>query len=31
MIEFMKWVNAGGKKLSGLVRRRNAESKLYFS
>ena len=29
--EFMKWVNAGGKKLSGLVRRRNAESKLYFS
>ena len=29
--EFCKWVNAGGKKLSGLVRRRNAESKLYFS
>ena len=29
--EFMKWVNAGGKKLNGLVRRRTAESKLYFS
>ena len=29
-IEFGKWVNAGGKKLSGLVRRRNAESDLYF-
>lgn len=28
--EFMKWVNAGGKKLNGLVRRRTAESKLYF-
>jgi len=29
--EFMKWVNAGGKKLAGLVRRREAESKLYFT
>ena len=29
-IEFNKWVNAGGKKLPGLVRRRKAESKLYF-
>jgi len=29
-IEFNKWVNAGGKKLPGLIRRRKAESKLYF-
>ncbi|MFD1770856.1 lysozyme [Sphingobacterium suaedae] len=29
--EFSKWVNAGGKKLAGLVRRRKAESDLYFS
>ncbi len=29
--EFMRWVNAGGKKINGLVRRRTAESKLYFS
>lgn len=29
--EFMKWVNAGGKKLNGLVRRRKEESELYFS
>ena len=29
--EFQKWVNAGGKKLSGLVRRRASESKLYFN
>jgi lysozyme len=29
--EFAKWVNGGGKKLPGLVRRREAESKLYFS
>lgn len=29
--EFLKWVNAGGKKLEGLVRRRKAESELYFS
>lgn len=28
--EFMKWVFAGGKKLDGLVKRRNAESELYF-
>lgn len=29
--EFNKWVIAGGKKLTGLVKRRQAESKLYFS
>lgn len=29
--EFMKWDKAGGKVLSGLVRRRAAEAKLYFS
>lgn len=29
--EFEKWVNAGGKKLAGLVRRRKAEADLYFS
>ena len=29
--EFLKWVNAGNKKLQGLVNRRNEESKLYFS
>lgn len=29
--EFMKWVNAGGKKLKGLVRRREAEANLYFT
>lgn len=29
--EFMKWVNAGGKPLKGLVRRREEEAKLYFS
>lgn len=28
--EFNKWVHAGGKRLSGLVRRRAAESHLYF-
>lgn len=28
--EFLKWVSAGGKRLNGLVRRRNAESELYF-
>jgi lysozyme len=27
--EFGKWVNAGGKKMPGLVRRREAEAKLY--
>lgn len=29
--EFEKWVNAGGKKLKGLVLRREAEAELYFS
>jgi len=29
--EFLKWVNAGGKKLKGLVLRREAEVELYFS
>ncbi|UIR56347.1 lysozyme [Sphingobacterium sp. SRCM116780] len=29
--EFVKWNKAGGKVLSGLTRRRVAESKLYFS
>lgn len=29
--EFMKWVNAGGNPLKGLIRRREEESKLYFS
>lgn len=28
--EFSKWVNANGKKMAGLVRRREAEAKLYF-
>ena len=28
--EFVKWTKAGGKTLAGLVRRREAESKLYF-
>ena len=28
--EFMKWVQAGGKILDGLVARRNAEADLYF-
>jgi lysozyme len=28
--EFMKWVKAGGKTLKGLIRRREAESQLYF-
>ena len=27
--EFMKWVNAGGKKLAGLVSRRKQEYQLY--
>jgi lysozyme len=30
IIEFNKWVNAGGKKLNGLVIRRSAEASLYF-
>jgi lysozyme len=29
-LEFLKWVKAGGKTLKGLVRRREAESELYF-
>lgn len=29
--EFMKWVKSDGKKLAGLVRRRAAEAKMYFS
>ena len=29
--EFMKWVKAGGKTLPGLVKRREAESILYFT
>jgi lysozyme len=29
--EFMKWINAGGKPLNGLIRRRKAEAELYFS
>lgn len=28
--EFPKWVNAGGKKLKGLVRRRNAERAMFL-
>lgn len=28
--EFMKWVWAGGRKLEGLIRRREAEAQLYF-
>ena len=28
--EFMKWVFAGGKKLNGLVKRRESEADLYF-
>lgn len=30
-VEFMKWVNAGGKKLQGLVNRRKAEADWYFN
>lgn len=29
--EFMKWTKGGGKTLPGLVRRREAEAKLYFN
>ena len=29
--EFMKWVKAGGRTLPGLVKRREAESTLYFT
>lgn len=28
--EFLKWVNAGGNKLAGLVRRRNAEREMFI-
>ena len=28
--EFLKWVNASGRKLEGLVRRRNEEAEMYF-
>ena len=28
--EFVKWINAGGKPLSGLKKRRQEEAKLYF-
>ena len=31
MDEFLKWIYAGGVKLTGLVRRRKAEGDLYFS
>lgn len=30
-IEFGKWVNGGGRRLAGLVRRREAEARLYRS
>lgn len=30
-LEFLKWNKAGGKVMNGLTRRRQAESKLYFS
>lgn len=29
--EFLKWTKAGGRKLAGLVKRREAEAELYFS
>lgn len=29
--EFKKWINAGGKPLNGLIRRRKAEADLFFS
>lgn len=29
--EFLKWTKAGGRKLAGLVKRREAEAALYFS
>lgn len=29
--EFMKWVNAGGKRIQGLVNRRKKEAEVYFS
>ena len=30
-IEFMRWIRGGGKVLNGLVARREAETKLYFT
>ena len=30
-VEFMKWTKAGGRTLAGLVKRREAESNLYFT
>lgn len=30
-VEFMKWTKSGGKTLKGLVRRREAEIKLYYN
>ena len=29
-LEFLKWINAGGKKSKGLLNRRNAEVELYY-
>lgn len=29
--EFLKWVNAGGRKLQGLVNRRKKEAEIYYS
>lgn len=29
-VQFLKWINAGGKKSKGLLNRRNAEIELYF-
>ena len=28
--EFVKWVNAGGRRVQGLVNRRNAETQMYY-
>ncbi|WP_419870975.1 glycoside hydrolase family protein [Chryseobacterium sp. CT-SW4] len=28
--EFLKWINAGGRKIQGLVNRREKEVKVYF-
>ncbi|TXF75221.1 lysozyme [Chryseobacterium sp.] len=30
-VQFLKWVNSGGRKIPGLVSRRQYEAKLYFS
>lgn len=29
-LEFVKWINAGGKKIQGLLNRRNAEIEMYY-